>query len=156
MRGATARSREEIATRQVGHGVLESGGRMILEHVERRQKRSSPSSRRAGREGRVEEAGRDPRVPSHVVMRMDARSLNCPDCGAAVPANSTECAFCHARLATIGCPKCYALVFVGSKHCQRCGADVGQPTDRDAKPLDCPRKCGPMRAVRFGGADMYL
>src|SRR5256885_453864 len=87
---------------------------------------------------------------------MDAGSLNCPDCGAAVPANSTECAFCHARLATIGCPKCYALVFVGSKHCQRCGADVGQPADRDAKPLDCPRKCGTMRAVRFGGADMYL
>jgi Zn-finger nucleic acid-binding protein len=93
---------------------------------------------------------------SIVQIYMDAGSLNCPDCGAAVPANSTECAFCHARLATIGCPKCYALVFVGSKHCQRCGADVGQPTDRDAKPLDCPRKCGPMRAVRFGGADMYL
>jgi len=85
---------------------------------------------------------------------MDAGSLNCPDCGAAVPANSTECEFCHARLATIGCPKCYAVVFVGSKHCQRCGADVSQPTDRDAAPLPCPRKCGPMRPVRFGGADM--
>ena len=87
---------------------------------------------------------------------MDAGSLNCPDCGAAVSANSTECAFCHARLATIGCPKCYALVFVGSKHCQRCGADVGRPADRDASPLPCPRKCGAMRAVRFGGADMYM
>src|SRR5256885_9704997 len=87
---------------------------------------------------------------------MDAGSLNCPDCGAAVPANSTECAFCHARLATIGCPKCYALVFVGSKHCQRCGSDVSRPEDRDAKALPCPRKCGTMRPVRFGGADMYL
>ena len=87
---------------------------------------------------------------------MDAGSLNCPDCGAAVPANSSECAFCHARLATIGCPKCFALVFVGSKHCQRCGGDVGHPADRDAPALACPRQCGPMRAVRFGGADMYL
>lgn len=87
---------------------------------------------------------------------MDAGSLNCPDCGAAVPANSTECAFCHARLATIGCPKCFALVFAGSKHCQHCGADIGLPTSRDATPLPCPRKCGAMRPVRFGGADMYL
>src|SRR3954463_1770488 len=87
---------------------------------------------------------------------MDARSLNCPDCGAAVPANSTECSFCHARLATIGCPKCYGLVFVGSKHCQRCGTDVSRPEEREATPLPCPRKCGTMRPVRFGGADMSL
>jgi Zn-finger nucleic acid-binding protein len=46
-------------------------------------------------------------------------------------------------------------VFVGSKHCQHCGADVAQPAGRDAAPLPCPRKCGAMRAVRFGGADMY-
>lgn len=87
---------------------------------------------------------------------MDAATLNCPDCGAAVPANSRECSYCHARLATIGCPKCYALVFVGSKHCPRCGTDISQPEDRDAAPLPCPRNCGPMRAVRFGGADMYM
>lgn len=87
---------------------------------------------------------------------MDAGSLNCPDCGAAVPANSTECSFCHARLATIGCPKCFGLVFIGSKHCQHCGAEVGHPDGREATPLPCPRNCGPMRAVRFGGADMYL
>ena len=93
---------------------------------------------------------------SVVQTYMDAGSINCPDCGAAVPANSTECAFCHARLATIGCPKCYALVFVGSKHCPRCGADVGHPADRDAAALACPRKCGAMRAVRFGGADMSI
>lgn len=86
---------------------------------------------------------------------MDAGSLNCPDCGAAVPDNSTECAFCHARLATIGCPKCYGLVFVGSKHCQHCGADVSAMAARDDKPLDCPRKCGPMRPVRFGSIEMY-
>jgi Zn-finger nucleic acid-binding protein len=86
----------------------------------------------------------------------DAGALNCPDCGAAVPEHSTECTFCHARLATIGCPKCYALVFVGSKHCQRCGSEIAQPADRAASPLPCPRKCGSMRAVRFGGADMHL
>jgi Zn-finger nucleic acid-binding protein len=85
----------------------------------------------------------------------DAESLNCPDCGAAISAKSTECEYCHARLATIGCPKCFGLVFIGSKHCPHCGSDVAQAADRDAQPLACPRKCGNMRAVRFGGADMY-
>lgn len=88
-------------------------------------------------------------------MPTEAGSLNCPDCGAAVPANSTECEFCHARLATIGCPKCFGVVFVGSKHCPHCGTDVSLPADRDAQPLPCPRRCGNMRPVRFGGADMY-
>jgi Zn-finger nucleic acid-binding protein len=88
-------------------------------------------------------------------MPTDAASLNCPDCGAAVPANSKECEFCHARLATVGCPKCFGLVFVGSKHCPHCGSDVSVPADRDAQPLPCPRRCGTMRPVRFGGADMY-
>ena len=86
---------------------------------------------------------------------MDAGTLNCPDCGAAVPANGTECEFCHARLATIGCEKCFGMVFVGSKHCQHCGAVVKDPSDRNAPPLACPRHCGEMRAVRFGGADMW-
>jgi Zn-finger nucleic acid-binding protein len=86
---------------------------------------------------------------------MDAGTLNCPDCGAAVPANATECSFCHARLATIGCEKCFGMVFVGSRHCQHCGASVKSPIDRDAAPLKCPRLCGEMRAVRFGGADMW-
>ena len=88
-------------------------------------------------------------------MPTNAESLNCPDCGAAISAKSTECEYCHARLATIGCARCFGLVFVGSKHCPHCGADVGKPTDREAQPLPCPRKCGNMRAVRFGGADMY-
>jgi len=86
---------------------------------------------------------------------MDAGTLNCPDCGAGVPANATECSFCHARLATIGCEKCFGMVFVGSRHCQHCGAPVKSPTDRDAAPLQCPRRCGEMRGVRFGGADMW-
>lgn len=86
---------------------------------------------------------------------MEAGTLNCPDCGAAVPANGTECEFCHARLATIGCEKCFGMVFVGSRHCQHCGAEVRNPTDRNAPPLKCPRRCGDMRAVRFGGADMW-
>ena len=86
---------------------------------------------------------------------MDAGTLNCPDCGAAVPANATECEFCHARLATIGCGKCFGMVFAGSRHCQHCGAPVENPADRDAPPLQCPRGCGAMRGVRFGGADMW-
>ena len=87
--------------------------------------------------------------------QMDAGTLNCPDCGAAVPAKATECSFCHARLATIGCDKCFGMVFAGSRHCQHCGAAVKTPAERDAPPLLCPRRCGDMRGVRFGGADMW-
>ena len=47
------------------------------------------------------------------------------------------------------------MVFVGSRHCQHCGATVKSPRDREAPPLKCPRRCGDMRAVRFGGADMW-
>lgn len=86
---------------------------------------------------------------------MDAGTLNCPDCGAAVPEHATECSFCHARLATIVCAKCFGMVFIGSRHCQHCGDAVKDPVDRNAPPLQCPRKCGEMRGVRFGGADMW-
>ena len=53
---------------------------------------------------------------------MQAETLNCPTCGAAVSKDATHCSFCEARLATVACPRCFAMMFVGSKFCPRCGA----------------------------------
>jgi Zn-finger nucleic acid-binding protein len=84
---------------------------------------------------------------------MDARTLNCPTCGAAASAGATECAFCRARLATVACPSCFGLVFAGSRHCAHCGA-FAERTVRDAKPHRCPRGCQDMRHVSVGGTEL--
>jgi Zn-finger nucleic acid-binding protein len=84
---------------------------------------------------------------------MDATTLNCPGCGAAASAGATECAFCHARLATVACPSCFGLVFVGSRHCQHCGARA-ERTVRDARPHRCPRGCEELHHVTVGGTEL--
>ncbi len=81
---------------------------------------------------------------------MDAAALTCPQCGAAAAADATECAFCHARLATTACPSCFGMVFVGSKHCSHCGAEI-TAVQAQASELSCPRGCGKLRALTLGG-----
>ncbi|HKO14796.1 MAG TPA: zf-TFIIB domain-containing protein [Gemmatimonadaceae bacterium] len=76
--------------------------------------------------------------------------LNCPSCGAAAPAEATECPFCHAKLATIGCPACFGLVFLGSRFCQHCGAAVAAPQDAEDTRRRCPRGCGDMKREKLG------
>lgn len=68
-------------------------------------------------------------------------SLNCPNCGAAVSSDSTQCEFCKSRLKTVGCPKCLGLMFLGSKFCSHCGAEATAVAVDDEKGGRCPR-CG--------------
>ena len=71
---------------------------------------------------------------------MEAQSLNCPNCGAGVAIDSSQCQFCKTRLKTCGCPSCFGLMFVGSKFCEHCGAvaaPIGISLEEDAG--DCPR-----------------
>ncbi|PWT92183.1 MAG: hypothetical protein C5B55_06860 [Blastocatellia bacterium] len=70
---------------------------------------------------------------------MEAQTINCPMCGAAMSTDATQCAFCEARLATVSCPKCFGMMFLGSKFCPHCGAagdrhDVSASVDKK-----CPR-----------------
>lgn len=53
---------------------------------------------------------------------MDARSLHCPNCGAAAEPDAGRCRYCQARLATVSCPECFALLFDGAAFCPHCGA----------------------------------
>jgi Zn-finger nucleic acid-binding protein len=71
---------------------------------------------------------------------MNVEALNCPNCGAAVASDSTQCEFCTSRLKTMGCPECMGLMFIGSEHCSHCGAKVVTAETIPAdKPGNCPR-----------------
>lgn len=85
---------------------------------------------------------------------MQAETLNCPTCGAAVSKEATHCSFCEARLATVACPRCLAMMFVGSLFCPRCGAKAAQAETVEAAARLCPRCRVEMEAVAVGSASL--
>lgn len=70
---------------------------------------------------------------------MNVETLNCPNCGAAVSSDKTQCQFCGSRLKTMACPSCFGLMFLGSKHCSHCGAKAVQAVTGEESLGDCPR-----------------
>ena len=85
---------------------------------------------------------------------MQAESLNCPNCGAAAPANSTSCEFCKSRLATVACPSCFGMMFLGSKHCSRCGARSDRQVITASEASRCPRCSTGMQFVTIGSSQL--
>src|SRR5947209_2911772 len=83
---------------------------------------------------------------------MQAETLNCPTCGAAVSNTSTHCSFCNARLATVACPHCFAMMFAGTKFCPACGAEAKQAEVVEAASRRCPRCRVEMEAIAVGSA----
>ncbi len=83
---------------------------------------------------------------------MQAETLNCPSCGAAVSNSSTHCAFCNARLATVACPRCFAMMFKGTKFCPACGAAAEQAESVEAASRRCPRCRVEMETISVGTA----
>ena len=85
-----------------------------------------------------------------------AETLHCPNCGAAVSSDSSKCAYCNARLATVACSSCFGMMFVGEKFCSHCGA-VAQRTETgpDGSML-CP-KCGDsqLKTVQVGKSSLW-
>ena len=82
----------------------------------------------------------------------DARSLHCPNCGAAADPEARRCPFCKARLAAISCPSCFALMFEGAAFCPTCGAPAASGAGRQqpVRYRSCAR-CGTMmNRVNFG------
>jgi Zn-finger nucleic acid-binding protein len=84
------------------------------------------------------------------MLRMQAETLNCLNCGAAVSSDSTQCQFCQSRLATVACPSCFGMMFMGSKHCPRCGAAAARVAAADLPVRNCPRCRTEMQAVEIG------
>ena len=67
--------------------------------------------------------------------------LSCPHCGAAVKADSRQCAYCQGLLQTVACPKCLAMMFAGSEFCPTCGARTQVMAAEGQTAHQCPR-CG--------------
>jgi Zn-finger nucleic acid-binding protein len=68
---------------------------------------------------------------------MNATTLNCFSCGAAVVKDAPNCQHCGARLATISCPSCFGMMFQGAKFCPHCGSAAAQWDGKDSK-RPCP------------------
>lgn len=81
---------------------------------------------------------------------MQAETLNCPNCGAAVSSDAVRCQFCESRLATVSCPSCFGMMFSGSKHCPRCGAAAARVAAADLPARNCPRCRIEMLSVEVG------
>ena len=82
---------------------------------------------------------------------MTVEALNCPNCGAGVESDRTQCQFCKTRLKTIGCPSCFGLMFLGTKFCGHCGA-IAAPIEVgiDEKVGDCPRCRRDLEPLQIG------
>src|SRR6266436_2922083 len=81
---------------------------------------------------------------------MEAQTLNCPNCGAAISSDSPQCRYCESKLATVSCPSCFAMMFLGSKHCPHCGAAAAQATAAELSVLKCPRCRVDMKSIMLG------
>jgi Zn-finger nucleic acid-binding protein len=82
---------------------------------------------------------------------MTVEALNCPNCGAGVASDSTQCEFCKTRLKTVACPSCLGLMFLGSEFCGHCGAKAVRAAAADGEQLgDCPRCQKPLDSLHIG------
>jgi Zn-finger nucleic acid-binding protein len=85
---------------------------------------------------------------------MEAQTLNCPNCGAAISSDSPKCQYCESKLATIACPSCFAMMFIGSRHCPHCGAAAAPATAAELSVLKCPRCKIDMSSITLGTTAM--
>src|SRR5258706_10252152 len=85
---------------------------------------------------------------------MQAQTLNCPNCGAAISSDSPQCQYCESKLATIACPSCFAMMFIGSRHCPHCGVAAAQATAAELSVLKCPRCRVDMLSITLGSIAM--
>jgi Zn-finger nucleic acid-binding protein len=68
---------------------------------------------------------------------MEAQTLHCSSCGAAVSSDKPVCEHCGARLATIACPVCFNMMFLDAKFCPHCGAAAVRWQETPEK-MRCP------------------
>lgn len=87
---------------------------------------------------------------------MKVEALNCPNCGAGVESDRSQCQFCKTRLKTVACPKCLGLMFVGSKFCGHCGA-IAAPVEvsLDGARRRCPRCDGDLETLQIGDTNLF-
>jgi Zn-finger nucleic acid-binding protein len=78
-----------------------------------------------------------------------AAELTCPQCGAGVAPNASDCAHCNHHLLVKACPRCLSRVFHGHKHCPECGSELSlAATAETTTERACPR-CETMLSPRL-------
>lgn len=85
---------------------------------------------------------------------MEAQTLNCPNCGAAISSDSPSCRYCESKLATVACAACFGMMFIGSRHCPHCGATAVATDHSELSILKCPRCRIDMLPIKLGGSAM--
>src|SRR5436853_6361540 len=70
---------------------------------------------------------------------MQAETLSCPTCGAAIASDATQCRYCGSAVATVACPSCFGRAFIGSKFCSHCGSELEWPGNQARLKFHCPR-----------------
>ena len=85
---------------------------------------------------------------------MEAGEMNCPNCGAAVAADSTQCQYCHVLLQTVACPKCLGMMFAGTKFCPHCGARAQAVAEGAGTTHLCPRCQVKLHEVQVAGTPL--
>ncbi|HET9888754.1 MAG TPA: zf-TFIIB domain-containing protein [bacterium] len=101
-------------------------------------------------------------VKNESLPGVDARILRCGSCGAAVPGDAHECAYCGAAILRTGgtrsliCPKCFARNDEESHYCTSCGIRF-QPEQVELAValLPCVRGCGTMAAQTAAGLPVH-
>ncbi len=72
-----------------------------------------------------------------------ARAWNCPNCGAGVNPDHSQCEYCKAYLAFSRCPACFSIApYESAKFCTECGESLTipiRPIRSKEKSLACPR-----------------
>ena len=86
---------------------------------------------------------------------MKVEALNCPNCGAGVESDRSQCQFCKTRLKTVACPKCFGLMFEGNRFCASCGA-IAAPVEVSLKDetADCPRCASSLEKLQIGETNL--
>lgn len=84
---------------------------------------------------------------------MEAATLRCPSCGAAVGAEDLQCPYCQSQLATVACPRCFGLVSLRARHCSHCGAEI-QLHEESPSNHHCPECRIPLALSRDGAVEL--
>jgi Zn-finger nucleic acid-binding protein len=85
---------------------------------------------------------------------VEAQTLKCPNCGAAISSDSPQCKYCESKLATIACASCFGMMFIGSKHCPHCGAVATEASPAELSILKCPRCKIDMISIKIAAEQM--
>ncbi len=84
---------------------------------------------------------------------MEAGTLHCQSCGAAVGENDLRCPYCSSQLATVACPHCMGTVSINARHCSRCGAEIRRDVETHTD-LTCPGCKAKLFASAVGDAQL--